>query len=340
MNVTVNGVERNQMRWFPDDTVAVIDRTRIALDRFSIDDFQRELFGDLLDEAPTLSSTEAGHCIMPIHLPLSVFQAIGRDKREAFALAIVLVLLETGIYVLDHLMDDELSETLARRPIAAVLTAATCFISYLPQMALAEIDCDEPCRARLNAALCHGLAQMGYGQLLDVSFKLEQLPTPEQIEQCVIGKTGARRALYARMAATLAGASPAEVERYAAFGEALGVARQVHSDLVDIFCAATSRDIASGACTLPLALYFADADAAGRASMLHLIEVARHDPTALTTLRTRLRMSGALRKTLVHKETFCARALHHLQMASPAAEGAAMLVASVNEISWRQHAHA
>jgi geranylgeranyl pyrophosphate synthase len=336
----VNPVERYQVLWFAEDTAAVSDRTRAALDRFSFDDFQRELFGELLNEAPTLFSAEAGHCVMPIHLPLCVFQAVGRDKREALALAVVLVLLETGIYVLDHLMDDELNEALARRPKAAVLTAATCFISYLPQMALAEIDCDEPCRARLSAALCHGLAQMGYGQLLDVSFKLEQLPTPEQVEQCVIGKTGARRALYARMAATLAGASPAEVERYAAFGEALGVARQVHSDLVDIFCAATSRDIESGTCTLPLALYFAAADAAERASMLQLINAAHNDPTALTTLRTRLRTSGALRKTLVRKETFCARALHHLQVASPTAEGAAMLVASVNEISWRPHAHA
>jgi hypothetical protein len=70
------------------------------------------------------------------------------------------------------------------------------------------------------------------------------------------------------------------------------------------------------------------------------MNAARHDPAALNTLRTRLRTSGALRRTLVRKETFCARALHHLQMASPVVEGAAMLVASVNEISWRQHAHA
>ena len=106
MSVTVDRVQRNQMPWFAEDTAAVIDRTRTALDRFSFGGFQRELFGELLDEAPTLFSAEAGHCVMPIHLPLCVFQAVGRDKREALALNVVLVLLETGIYVLDHLMDD------------------------------------------------------------------------------------------------------------------------------------------------------------------------------------------------------------------------------------------
>src|SRR5262245_25393545 len=131
--------EQNHSSWFTEDVADVIKLTRDAASRFSIGEFQRDLFGDLLEEASVLANVELGGCAMPVHLPLYIFHAVGASTEVAKALAVALVLLETGIYVLDHLMDDELGEDLAQRPKAVVLTAATCFLTYLPQMALDEV---------------------------------------------------------------------------------------------------------------------------------------------------------------------------------------------------------
>jgi hypothetical protein len=317
---------------------ATILRAQEALNQLSIDTFQQQIFQNLLENSLIARISAADEGFMPVALPLYLSDAEVGAIRRAETLSAALLLLEAGIYALDHLMDNELCGPLASLPKAAVMTAATCFLSYIPHRIIAELDCDIVLRERLAASLYEGLAQIGHGQLLDVSFTVDKMPSPQLVERCVIGKTGARRGLYARMAAQLAGQSVEATEAYAAFGNSLGVARQLNSDIEDIFAAESSRDVESGACTLPFAFYFADVDPSEAEQMIKFIGGARYDPAALSVVRSRLRDSGALRKTLVRKEAFCARALQYLRAASKDGQTNELLANAVSQISWRQYA--
>jgi hypothetical protein len=317
-----------------------IQRAHDALDKFSIDSFQRKIFGEIFDNSPIASVEAPKQCFIPVALPIYIAGAMTGSMCGAETLSAALALLEAGIYALDHLMDDELSGPLAQRSKSSVMTAATCFVSYLPHMLIAEIDCDTALHQRLAATLSEGLARIGHGQLLDVAFRIEDMPSPQLVEQCVTDKTGARRGLYARMAAELAGASAVTTEAYTVFGTSLGVARQLNSDIKDIFTAQTSRDIASGACTLPFAFYFASAAPAEAVRMHALINGARYDPAALPVVRTWLRESGALRNTLVRKEIFCIRALDSLSVASRRGPANDFMAEAISEVSWRKYAPA
>ncbi|XUW93211.1 polyprenyl synthetase family protein (plasmid) [Burkholderia sp. M6-3] len=312
---------------------AVSRRILDLIYRHSLDDMQRDVLMTSLGEAPLFSRDRPDSMPVSVHLPLLIMRAVSATAKDEIGLAVVLTLLETGIYVLDHLMDDELSSSLAIYSKPVVMTAAASLISYLPRIALDELDCSLQQRAALSHLLSSGMARIAHGQLLDVAGTTRMCPTPAQVERGIIGKSGARRALYAKMAASLAGATSSQAVHFEAFGEALGVARQIRSDLVDLFVSAKSRDLAAEIFTLPLAIYFQDEDVDEVEVMVGLLKSYPKDPSSQFLIRERLRDSGALRKTLVRKEMYCIRARKHLQKLLPEVLGARALSNLLSDIS-------
>ena len=248
-----------------------------------------------------------------IELPLLAARAVGGAEDRAFMLAAAILLLEAGIFALDHLMDDELDGPLAELPRAAVLTGAVSFISFLPHLAIGDLPAPPALRAYLAKTLAEGMAAIAAGQAGEAGTSLDSPPSPSEVERSIAGKTGARRALYARLGAAGAGAAPAAIDALAAYGHALGMARQIGSDIDDLFGGDDSRDIAAGACTLPLACFFATASSDEAEALRADVAAARRGEPTLAAVRRRLRDGGALRAALQRQEAFCALARRHLR---------------------------
>jgi geranylgeranyl pyrophosphate synthase len=185
----------------------------------------------------------------------------------------------------------------------------------------------------LERMLAEGLAKIGEGQLADMATKDAVAPSSQEIENAVCGKTGERRALYAAMSARLAGSKPKQIDNYAGYARSLGIARQLGSDLIDLFGRSRSRDLASGIRTLPLALYLNRESGERREKMLALLDQARKDPSAQPVVCDRLRESGDMRQVLIRKEVHCQRALRLLDEAQPLEPAKQALVAAVKAIS-------
>ncbi|MCA8003501.1 polyprenyl synthetase family protein [Burkholderia metallica] len=317
------------------------DRVAYWLERYielhSFDQFQKNVFRALLRDGPLLAPMNVVNHVVSIEIPVGIFELEGREWVEAKSLLVALTMIESGIYVLDHIMDNELNGELSILPQAAVLTGAIGLISYLPQLVLSEMECDSQVHLAVLAAINNGLSHIAYGQVLDISGNMENAPRPNLVEQSVRGKTGARRGMYAHASAILAGVPSNRTESYKAFGESLGMARQLDSDISDIFVGDQSRDIAAGICTLPFAIYFETAGVSSRNEMLQMIKESPSEPGALIEIRRLLRESQALRKALIRKEYYCSLALHHLERASPGDATSTTLRRLVSDLSWRRH---
>lgn len=228
-----------------------------------------------------------------VHLPLLVFGALAGDDTPAVPLATATALLELGIDLLDHAVDNEPDAQWAGQPPALALLAATGFLCAVPQLALAELDAPDGTRADLQRELAQGLFAIGAGEQRDLMLSAGACPDLDAVEAAVGGKTGERRALFARLAARLAGASVREAEGFASMARHFGMALQWASDLADAVASEGGRDLAAGTPTLPVVLWLrAQPDAAQAWAR---VRAARHDAAARSSLRAALFSGGALR---------------------------------------------
>jgi farnesyl diphosphate synthase len=118
---------------------------------------------------------------------------------------------------------------------------------------------DLPAEARITLvsmlARAAGLGGMAGGQMLDLQAEEEQ-PGEEGIIRLQAMKTGALIRFACEAGPVIGGASPADRERLAAFGEAIGLAFQLADDLLDLTSSAqamgkaTGKDAAAGKATL------------------------------------------------------------------------------------------
>lgn len=259
-----------------------------------------------------------GDCTIALRLPLLIHSCIHDEPDDAiYQLAGALVLLEAGIYTFDHIMDREVDGPLAELPQGAVLLGAASLLSHLPNQVVLALPRDATVTAQLARILADGLAKIGAGQLEDIASADLRTPSSKAVEFAVTMKTGERRALLTTMAATLAGASSAQVRAYADFGRALGIARQLRTDLVDLFGAAPSRDLASRVLTLPLALYLEREDREHSMEMATLLSSAGQQQGIQRQVCDRLRDSGIMREVAGMVEFRCRQALDQLDLAQP-----------------------
>jgi geranylgeranyl pyrophosphate synthase len=242
-----------------------------------------------------------------------------------YQLAAALTLLEAGIYTLDHIMDREVDGPLAELPRGALLLGSVCLISHLPNQVLAALPRNSTLTARLAGLLADGLARIGAGQLEDFAASLLRVASSKTIQFAVTMKSGERRALFTTMAAMLAGGTPAQVEADADFGRAPGIARQLWSDLVDLFGAVPSRGLANGALTLPIILYLEQEDARCRTEMERLLANAGKQADVQRQVQDRLRDSGIMREIIGRIERQCSLAIDTLGRARPLQHAAVLL---------------
>lgn len=237
------------------------------------------------------------------------------NAQTVTGLTIAATLFYLGLDLLDEQMDGELPADWNRVGLAEITLLATTLFAVLSPLALMELDAPLTIRAAMQTRSAQALLLLSAGQQQDVYFAGQSVATSEQILASVEAKGGEELALFAAWGAMLAEApdmsleaESVRVETLAAFGRALGTAAQLASDLHDLFIAPQSRDLASGARTLPIALHLGRLETAEKKRFSGLLERARRDAIAQEEARIVLRGAGTLREGAFYVERYCQRA--------------------------------
>ncbi len=269
-----------------------------------------------------------------VHLPLLIYAALEGDEQAARPLAAATSLLFLGLDIFDDIADGDLPTHWANYRTSEINLAAATLLAAIPQLIIAELDAPPERLAAMQRTLAEGLLRMSAGQQRDLATAGSERVSVAEIEASVEMKTGEEVAMFARLAAQLAGASVETANIYAAMGRALGTGGQLSSDCYDIFTAAHSKDLANGTRTLPIALHLERQNGAERGVFLAMLDKARYDAAAQEEVRERLRAAGEMRCSAFVVETYCQRALRLLDQANPHEAARGELRALINSVSF------
>lgn len=255
-----------------------------------------------------------------VQLPLLTHAAVTGEEEPALPVAAACALIYLGADLFDSLLDDELpSSWKDHSPAEAHLTATT-LLATLPQLSIARLrEGGAPPEKlwTLTRLFAEALLTMGGGQHEDLIFSYRDDVSLGESRKVAERKSAAANALFARAGAALATEDPAKLRAYADFGTCLGMARQLITDLWDIWGGEVSQDLRNGRRTLPMvhALSTLPEDESRRLRGLLAAATeasARHDG-----VRRSLATAGSLRYTTLIIWLYNQQARNHLAEASP-----------------------
>lgn len=279
-----------------------------------------------------------------IQLPFLVHAAITGDERPALPIAQACTLLYFGADLFDNLIDDELPTSWSMRDPAEANLAATTLLAAVPQQAIARLHDQRVPPARLWT-LAHLFAEtlltMSAGEHEDLLFTGRADVTPEMCRLMTERKSGSEFALFARAGAILATEDLDIVEQYGVFGQCLGAASQIRSDVEDIWSGEVSTDLLNGKRTLPIVHALSALRGEKQERLQELLRAARgskcHDDVRMLLLE-----AGAIRYTVLVLEAYRRRARKYLAAASPrepAAQALRMLLDRTSLLATREGTH-
>lgn len=271
-----------------------------------------------------------------IDVPLLVYGGIRGIEEPAIPLAVATTLLFLGVDLLDDLADGDLRDHWSGYTPSEIQLAGSTLLACLPQIAIAELDGTPERQARMQKILAGGLLKMSAGQQGDLRARGNDFVSPEGVERSVAGKSGEEVALFAALAAELAGASKQLVEEYADLGRAIGTGGQLASDCHELFQTEKSRDVANGTRTLPIALYLNKVSGGERTRFLVLLNRAATDRSALEAVRKTLHGVEILRLCAFVVEVYCQRALGILEKVNSLDPAGGGLKEMIGKISFFQ----
>lgn len=305
------------------------------LDGLPVPESHRRLLAVHVEEGRSHAET---YSFLPsVDLPLLVHAALAGDERPALSVAAACTLVYLGADLLDNIADDELPERWSSRSTSEASLAATTLLAALPAHALARLEIPTVSSERLRRVrrmFTDALLEMSAGQHDDLLLSACDEVTPAAARSVVERKSGAEVALFAGAAAALATDEPEVVERFSAFGLALGAAGQIASDLTDIWRDGVSRDLLNGRRTLPVVHALASLRGSARRRLRGALAAAREDVGAHDEIREALAAAGSIRYTALAVEVYRQRALCRLgSPSSPAGAAHRALTALVDRVS-------
>ncbi len=252
-----------------------------------------------------------------VYVPRWVYAAVRGDCAAPQALTAATAILWLSIDLLDALMDgDPLPGWRGYGPNEISLTAMTLGSAVAP-LALTLLEVPPATAVAMQQTLFRGLVAMSAGQLHDVRLAGHAEPAIAEVEAAAMGKSGEALAMLAALAAQYAGAGVEQVAAFAEMGRALGTARQLQSDCQDLLAGEFSKDLASGARTLPIAWRLEGLTGEERSSFLALLDQARADQAARDAVCQQLAETGAFAGSAFVVELYCDRARQALARAGP-----------------------
>jgi geranylgeranyl diphosphate synthase type I len=255
-----------------------------------------------------------------IQMPLSVHKAITSNERPALPVAAACTLIYLGADLLDSILDNELPRSWHARDPAEINLAATTLLATLPYFSISRLQEQRISPGKLWALSHHfadTLLTMSAGQYEDL-----RLPNLENVSlgDCramVERKSGSANALFAKAGATLATKDPFTIEAYTAFGSCFGIAKQLVSDVWDIWGEGESRDLLNGKRTLPIVHALSVLQGEQRTQLQRLLAASRISAEHHDEVRRLLAAAGSVRYTALIVWLYHQDAQDHLVTASP-----------------------
>jgi geranylgeranyl pyrophosphate synthase len=265
------------------------------------------------------AETVSGVPLAFVHLPLRVYAALRGDDAPAIPLAVATTLIYLGMDLLDDLADGDLSDDWsAYRPEEITLLGIT-LLTALPLRLFAEMNVPPATRLQMIGLMADAGIRLSAGQGSDLAGAGQENVTVAQVEASVEGKSGSEFALFAALAAMLAGEPPARVAHFAEMA-APSASRGNCFPTGAIY----SRSRTAATRTLPIALYLERVNGTERQTFLDLLDEARHSADAQSAVREQLETSGIAFQSAFAVEVHCQRA-HRLfreaELSHPAADG-------------------
>ena len=249
-------------------------------------------------------------------MPVLILGALLGDPGLALPVCVVSRVWWAGAETFDDLTDGEFDAAATGLSAAQAAVASTACITLLPQAIVEQQDFPANIEADLGRILLAGSLHAANGQLEDLLVLMAETATWERVLRSYVGKSGAPYARDMEFSARLAGADPAQLTRWRAFGRLFGVLRQLANDRAS-FTDQHDNDLANGTQTLLVAHAMTQLHSADAASLLALRDRARRDVDARRNLREAL-LTPAITvtydervETIRHKLSTALQALLH-----------------------------
>ena len=255
-----------------------------------------------------------------IQLPLLVHAAIAGAERPALSVAAACTLLYLGADLFDSVQDHELPPPWRERGPAEATLAASTLMAALPQLSVARLGQQGTPSEKLwvlARLFADTLLSMSAGQHQDLIFPDAEDVSLEQSRAMVERKSGSDGALFAKAGAVLATEDASRIEAYAAFGSCHGTARQLITDVWDIWANETSRDLLNGKRTLPVVHALCVLRGKQRERLRGLLAAARESEEHHDEVRAVLAAAGSVRYTALIVRFHQRRARNYLAAARP-----------------------
>lgn len=314
-------------------TDQVMDAAETFVLEQAVSSRQRELFAVALDglrkKIQVQPRQESETPFLFIHLPLRVFAALRGEDTRAIPLAVATTLMYLGMDILDDLADGDLPEIWsAYRPEEINLIAVT-LLTALPMRIFVSLDAPPTVRLQIIGLMADAGLLMSAGQQGDLAMAGRDDMTSAEVIAAVQGKSGGEFALFAALAALMAGVSPAQVARLTELGRAIGTAAQLFSDWCELFPSIHSRDLASGTRTLPIVMQLERLRGTERQAFVKMLEEARCGQEAQNAVRKQLEAAGIAFQSAFAVEAHSQRArrlFREAELQSPSADGLEFLL--------------
>lgn len=283
----------------------------------------------------------SGKRVRPTLVLLSA-AAAGADWRTALPAAAAVEILHNFSLIHDDIQDN--SDQRRGRPTVwakwgmpqAINAGDTLFA--LAHMALEGLSKTASDAAYIQAArlLPRTSLQLTQGQYLDLAYESMPNITTEDYWPMIWGKTGALIAACVRMGALVGGAEGAALKAYMVFGEKLGLAFQVHDDLLgiwgnpDAMGKSAHTDLLSGKKSLPV-LYALQKEGEFARGWRAGVTAANVD-----ALAEQLEAEGARQFTTEQAEKLTQEAIDALHAAKPQPAPGAALAELAEELGRRE----
>ncbi len=268
---------------------------------------------------------EAWPAMAAVQLPLLVHAAISGVEKPALPVASACTLLYLGADLFDSVQDHELPPSWRGRGPAEATLAASTLMAALPQLSVARLGQQGTPPGKLwelSRLLADTLMRMSAGQHQDLVFPDAEDVSLEQSRAMAERKSGSDGALFAKAGALLATEDASRIEAYAAFGSCHGTARQLITDVWDIWANETSRDLLNGKRTLPIVHALCVLRGKQRERLRGLIEAARESAEHHDEVRAMLAAAGSVRYAALIVRFHQRRARNYLAAARPEAPAA------------------
>lgn len=236
----------------------------------------------------------------------------GAVNAAIYPLAAAAAFYYQGVVIFDDVADGELQSICSAWPRGQVEHIAYSMAAALPMTALVRLDLAPAEKVRVIGEYAQAIWITNIGQYMDLETLGVVSFGEESAERIAQYKTGLGIAKLSRVAGHFLQLDPELIDLWERCTIAFATARQIASDVCDIWGKSFSPDLATGKCTLPIAYVLRQLDGAEADEFRLLRELCRYQRMRHADMRLFLERKGALAYVQSRLDTFRAEGMRLL----------------------------